>query len=177
MKYLTVTAVIISIICVSCLSDKEKDLRSIVNHPVNIDISDTVWHRDTALSFVDFRRKYKYLSVVYLLNGCRPCYQEFINWHKKMESFTTSKDYTVLFIINGDNYKDLMSKVDEIDQVDKKYYILMDPHSKFVGKNLNIPKWIRDGSVLIDKENKIKMVGKPWVNSSMIELFNRVCVN
>jgi hypothetical protein len=129
------------------------------------------------MNFTDFRRKYKYLSVVYLLNGCQPCYQEFIDWHKKIESLITSKDYTVLFIIRGDSYKDLMSKVNEIDKVDKKYYILLDPDYKFIGKNLDIPKWMIDGSLLIDSENRIKMVGKPWINESMTDLFNKICDN
>ncbi|NLP14370.1 MAG: hypothetical protein GX383_07885 [Clostridium sp.] len=31
--------------------------------------------------------------------------------------------------------------------------------------------WIIDASVLIDSENKIKMVGAPWANADMTELF------
>jgi hypothetical protein len=70
-----------------------------------------------------------------------------------------------------------MSKVDEIDQIEKKYYILLDPDYKFIGKNLDIPKWMIDGSLLIDSENRIKMEGKPWINESMTDLFNKICDN
>ena len=47
----------------------------------------------------------------------------------------------------------------------------MDPEGKFLEQNKEIPRWIIDASVLIDSENKIKMVGAPWLNKDMTELF------
>ncbi|HTO14150.1 MAG TPA: hypothetical protein VLZ83_00130 [Edaphocola sp.] len=38
-------------------------------------------------------------------------------------------------------------------------------HSKY------ILRWIIDAGILIDAENKIKMLGAPWLNEDMTELF------
>jgi len=47
----------------------------------------------------------------------------------------------------------------------------MDTEFQFLEANKDIPRWIIDASVLIDSENKIKMVGAPWANAAMTELF------
>jgi hypothetical protein len=46
----------------------------------------------------------------------------------------------------------------------------MDSETKFVEKNKNSPRWIIDSSILIDSENKIKMVGTPFATPEMTEL-------
>ncbi|NOU62029.1 hypothetical protein [Marinifilum caeruleilacunae] len=133
-----------------------------------------VYHKDTILNFEDFRQQYKYISIVYLLNGCESCYEEFIDWQNNIEVIGTPKNYTVLFIVRGDNYESLISKIQEIEQVENKYYVIMDPDYKYIVKNMNVPKWIMDASLLIDNENRIIMVGKPWSNESMKGIFRKL---
>lgn len=43
--------------------------------------------------------------------------------------------------------------------------------SLFLSNEWGVELWIIDASVLIDSENKIKMVGAPWANADMTELF------
>ena len=165
----------ILIFCTSCMSKKERELHNALNQSINLDMFKKVYSKDTVLNFRDFRKQYKYISVVYLLNGCQTCYQEFIDWQKKMELIKTSKDYTVLFIIRGDSYEKLMSNIKKTEPIENNYYVIMDPTFKYINETIDIPKWIRDSSPLIDKENKIKMIGKPWINKNITELFYRVC--
>jgi hypothetical protein len=92
-----------------------------------------------------------------------------------MDSIDTPDDYTVLFVIKGDGYGEFMSKVLDIEYVDDKFYTVMDPDGQFLKANKEIPRWIIDSSVLIDSENKIKMVGAPFATPEMTKLFHEIC--
>jgi hypothetical protein len=111
--------------------------------------------------------------VVYLEDGCQSCYPKFIKWHQKFDSMAVPANHTVLFVIHGKGYSDFMSKVLDLDYVHDKYYTIIDTGGIFLEANKNIPRWIIDASVLIDSENKIKMVGAPWINEDMKNLFYR----
>ena len=75
------------------------------------EIFDLVRRGNTFLTLADLKQQYDYLSVVYLQNGCRPCYPKFIEWHESLDSMKVGDSYTVLFVIAGQNYSDFMAKV------------------------------------------------------------------
>ena len=122
----------------------------------------------------ELKQQYDYLSVVYLQNGCRPCYPKFIEWQQMADSLHYPDNYSVLFVIQGNSYEGFMNEVLNIDYVEDRYYTIMDPEFKFLEANKDIPRWMLDASVLIDSENRIKMVGAPWLNEEMTELFNSI---
>ena len=72
-----------------------------------------------------------------------------------------------MFVIQGNSYSEFMTKVLDIEYVDDKFHTIMDPEGKFLEANKDIPRWIIESSVLIDSENKIKMVGAPWLNEKI----------
>jgi hypothetical protein len=114
---------------------------------------------------------FEFMSVVFLQDGCQPCYPKFVEWHEKMDSIDIGDNYTVLFVIEGSKYSSFMSKVLDHEYVDDRFYIVMDTEFQFLAANKDIPRWIIESSVLIDSENKIKMVGAPWINEDMTKLF------
>jgi hypothetical protein len=158
-------------------SQTEKELREVLNKPLGIKVFSTVQHRDSTLIFDKFREAHEFLSVVYLQDGCMPCYPKFIEWHQKMDSLATIDNHTVLFVIQGESYDEFMRKVLDTEYLDDRYFTIMDPDFKFLDSNKDIPRWIIDASVLIDSENKIKMVGAPWVNEDMKNLFYKTVKN
>ena len=167
------------ILLISCSSSyqTEKELRKVLNKPLEIKMFSAVLHRDSTLSFDRFREAHEFISIVYLQDGCQPCYPKFIEWHKKMASLELTDNYTILFVIQGDNYSDFMSKVLFLEVVDDIYYTVVDANYSYLEANNNIPRWIIDASVLIDSENKIKMVGVPWANEDMKNLFYETVSN
>jgi hypothetical protein len=94
-----------------------------------------------------------------------------------MDSLDIKGSHSVLFIIQGDSYSDFMQNVLDLDYVEDKYYTIMDPNSQFLNSNKDIPRWMIDASLLIDRDNKIKMVGAPWVNDDMKNLFFKTVTN
>src|SRR5690554_2519590 len=50
------------------------------------DLLETVRQENTFLTLEELKQQYDYLSVVYLQNGCRPCYPKFIEWQQMADS-------------------------------------------------------------------------------------------
>jgi hypothetical protein len=156
-------------------SEKEKQIHETIDKPLKIKMFKTVQQANTLLSLEELKQNHGYLSVVYLQNSCSPCYPKFIKWQQKMDSIDTPDNYSVLFVIRGNSYDEFMANVLDIEYVEDKFYTMMDPEGKFLENNKDIPRWIIDGSVLIDGENKIKMVGAPFATPEMTELFHKIC--
>lgn len=172
-KFLYPLTLVIMVFSCSPPTQTEKDLRENINKPIHLKMFETVRQGNNQLSFSELRQQFQYLSVIYLQNGCKPCYPKFIEWQHKMDSIGCPDNYSVLFVIQGESYEDFMTEVLNIDYVDDHYYTIMDPKFEFLSQNDSIPKWIINSSVLIDSENKIKMVGAPWINDDMMALFNK----
>lgn len=171
----SLSLITITLLTISCSqpTQTEKDLRDTINKKLHLEMFEMVRQGNVFLSLNELRQQYKFLSVIYLKNGCNPCYPKFIEWQNKMDSIGCPDNYSVLFVIGGESYEDFMTEVLNIDYVDDHYYTIMDPEFEFLSQNDSIPKWIINSSVLIDSENKIKMVGAPWINDDMMELFNK----
>jgi hypothetical protein len=127
------------------------------------------------MSYTEFRKLYKYISVVYLEDGCSPCYPKYIEWNKEMDSLNVVEIHTVLFIIQGYSYDAFLKRVNEIKEVEDHFYSIMDKDLTYLLSNNDIPRWIVDVSVLIDQDNRIKMIGEPWATNEMTELFYSIC--
>jgi len=158
----------------SNLSPAEQELRKTIDKHLCYDLLETVRQGNTFLTLADLKQQYDYLSVVYLQNGCRPCYPKFIEWQQMADSLNYPDNYSVLFVIQGNSYEGFMNEVLNIDYVKDRYYIIMDPEFKFLEANKDIPRWIIDALVLIDAENKIMMVRAPWLNEDMTQLFYEI---
>ena len=169
----TLIVLSISLLCCSRPNATEKDLCKTLNGTIHLEAFDIVRQGNVFLPLDELKGKYDCLSVVYLEDGCQSCYPKFIEWHQKFDSITVPDNYSVLFVIQGRGYSNFMSKVLDLDYVDDKYYTIIDTGGIFLEANKDIPRWIIDASVLIDSENKIKMVGKPWTNEDMMTLFNK----
>ncbi|WP_157363670.1 hypothetical protein [Alkaliflexus imshenetskii] len=157
-----------------CVNSREKDIRNCLNNELYIENIDSVYHNQKLVPYLEFRKEYNYIYVVYLQDDCTPCYYNYLEWSRQMSNPELETDrHTVLFIIASYNYDDFIRKINKIEEVNNDFYIAIDPNFYFIDKNNNIPRWIIDASVLIDSENKIKMVGAPWINEDMQKLFHK----
>ncbi len=161
------------VLFVSCkqLSPNEKIIKKTLKKSVNLKMFKNVIVGDEVVTYQSIRSKYDYISVVYFKDGCFSCYPKFVEWHNKMDSIGIPDSYTMLFIIMGKSYPEFISKVHQIDYIYNKYPIIMDSNSQFLESNIDIPFDIFNSSVLIDKENKIQLIGAPYVTTQMRELF------
>jgi hypothetical protein len=179
--YLFLIMIVLGSSC-SQLSPKEQQLRDAINQELQLGTTQVVQLGDTIMTYEELRQSYGYISIVYLQNGCAPCYPKFMEWQEKMESMELPPDYTVLFVIRGERYNQFIEEVTAyargnsgVDTVEHNFPVAMDPDFDFLSSNHTIPRWIIDRSVLIDSQSRIRMVGAPWATPGMTELFQRIC--
>jgi len=167
---------IVSIFAAGCDRgpNSRNKLLKVLDLTLNVEMIDTVRQLGVALSWADFRSMYRNISVVYLQDGCAPCYPKFIAWHKNMEQVTTGTEYTVLFIINARDYASFTRNTDLRGEINEKYYYFIDPRNEFFRANSRISRSILDRSLLIDIDNRIKMVGEPFANADMTKVYHIV---
>jgi hypothetical protein len=82
-----------------------KEISKTLNNQIAFEFFDSISYGKGSLSFSDFRRQYEFISVVFLQEGCAPCYPKFVEWHRKMKSITQPDNYTTLFVINARSYQ------------------------------------------------------------------------
>ncbi len=169
----TIFIILMVAILKACTSPSpiEQELRQVINKPLNIEMFDSILHCNSVLTMKQLRENYKYISIVYLQEGCTPCFPKFRDWHLKMDSIYTPSNYTVLFIFGGEYNGYFNSKESKIANLENRYYTIVDSKFAYLNQNSDIPRWIVDSSLLIDQEKRIKMVGAPWVNEDMKNLF------
>lgn len=155
-------------------SKSSRELLKVLDKTLNVEMIDSVKQGKAALSWTDFRGKYRNISVVYLQDGCAPCYPKFIEWHKRMEQIATANDYTVLFIINARDYDSFSRNIRLHEEIDERYFYFIDPRNEFFRYNSNISRPVLDRSLLIDSSNRIKMVIEPFTNADITKVFHIV---
>lgn len=167
----------ILILMVSCKGKSdvlESNLENMLNKEISLEKFETVQRGGNSYSWSDFRQKFSNISIVFLQDGCTPCYPKFIEWHKRMEQISTADDYTVLFVLNARHYENFVRNARTYGEFDERYFHVMDPDNRFMMDNLSIPRNIIDRSLLIDSRNRIKMIGEPFANADMTKVFHIV---
>ena len=171
-KYILLGLYFYILLSCSRLSPAEKELQHALQSTIILDnISNLVYTESDSMTFDLIRQQYKYLSLVYLQDGCGPCYPNFIRWQTEMQKLDCPENHTLLFVIKGQSYYDFMANVHEIQPIEGRYYVIMDPKGKYLENNLHIPRWVIERSVLIDAENRVKLVGEPYATPDMTRLF------
>lgn len=176
----TLKIIISFLICTSCISysDKEKELKNVLGNKIELDQFELILCGNDTISKNEFFKRYEFTSIVYLKDGCVPCYPKFVEWHHWFLNINKlHNNYAVLFIIQGYNYKTFLKKVNEIEQINFDHFIIMDPNFEFREQNKKIPYWIIERSLLIDNKNKIKLVGFPFYNEDMKNMFHKIILN
>jgi mRNA-degrading endonuclease HigB of HigAB toxin-antitoxin module len=165
--------ILVSITVFSCKRDtKHNDIKITLNKTIKFPNYKTVInHKEAVFDIKTLLSGYNYKYIVCLQDHCKPCYLEFIRWHKELAKITTPNDFTIVFIIQGYCYESFMKQIKMLEDIDNDYCVIMDPNYEFIDANSKIPRWIIDASMLIDSENRIKIVGVPWLNNDMEELF------
>jgi hypothetical protein len=175
---------IVAIGHLSCkrLSENQLEIRRVIGEKVELGIFMEISNKERAITMGEYRNQYRFISIVYLQNGCAPCYPKFMEWQEQIASMELPQDYTVLFVIQGKRYSQFIEEVNDyarenlgVDTVENNFPVAMDPDFDFLSSNHNIPRWIIERSVLIDSQNRIRMVGAPWATPEMTELFQRIC--
>jgi hypothetical protein len=172
---------IIFLLGFSCtqLTPEEEMIKKALGKTVEIGMFESVRQGDREIPFEKFRDEFKFISLVYLEDGCSPCYPRFIEWQTRMDTLNLNDDFSVLFIIRGRSHEsfinNLLQSNPEYELSQNRFHIVMDPDYRLLDNNPGIDRWVIDRSLLIDPENEIKLIGPPFASARMTELFYTIC--
>jgi hypothetical protein len=172
---------IIFLLGFSCtqLTPEEKMIKETLGKTVEIGMFESVRQGNREIPFEKFRDEFKFISLVYLEDGCLPCYPRFIEWQTRMDTLDLNDDFSVLFIIRGRSHESFISNLlqsnSEYEISGARFHMVMDQDYRLLDNNPDIDRWVIDRSLLIDPENKIKLIGPPFASARMTELFYTIC--
>ena len=133
---------------------EERMIKESLGKKVEIGMFESVRQGENEIPFSEFRKRYPYISLVYMEDGCAPCYPRFIEWQTRMDTLDLHDNFTVLFIILGRSYERFMSNLldsePEFVPVNDRFHVVMDPDYRFLDNNPEIDRWVIDKSFLID---------------------------
>lgn len=125
--------------------------------------------RDTIFSD-QFKKDYKVLIYIDS-TGCTSCKLRLFEWESIMEEAKPVKDKVAfLFFIHTKDFKEL----DYILQRDRFYYpVFFDRKNELETLN-TFPKAAEFHTLLLDKDNKVVLVGNPAKNKKIWELYKQI---
>lgn len=167
--------VLLIILFYSCytISKEEKEIIDNVGKEVNLRMVKVIQNKD--VNFVEFRSKYKFLYLVYLKNGCSPCYSTFIDWQREMPKISEFDNFTILFIINSKSYDEFINNAKKLGLKENIYYSFLDSTDSFINRNIDISTNILKKPLLLNEKNQIIMIGSPFSTPEMTSLFKTIC--
>ena len=161
------------------LTPEERVIKKSLGKYVETEMFSYVHEDNSVIPYKEFRSKYDYISLVYLADGCSSCYSRYVEWQNGMDTLNYIDEYTVLFIIEGMSYSifisNLKKNIPEYDLDRDRFYLIMDSDKQFLNANIKIPQQIINKSILIDINNRIRLIGDPFANPQMAEIFYRIC--
>jgi len=150
---------LLSLISCNSLTPEEKEIKATLGKSLETGMFSFVQEGNRLIPFNEFRTRYNFISLVYLEDGCRPCFPKYTEWQTRMDTLDLNHDFTVLFVINGMSFDgflgNLLKSNQEYDLSKDRFHVIMDPHQQFLDANRDIPRQIIDKSLLINSFNFI----------------------
>lgn len=154
-------------------SKEEKEIIDNVGKEVNLEMVKVIQNNDVSLA--QFRSKYKFLYLVYLKNGCTPCYSTFIDWQREMPTISEFDNFSILFIINSKSYDEFINNAKKLGLKENLYFSFLDSTDSYINGNIDISQNILKKPLLLNEKNQIIMIGSPFSTPEMTSLFKTIC--
>ncbi|PIF02156.1 MAG: hypothetical protein CR996_00840 [Draconibacterium sp.] len=87
--------IVIVVLLFACTNQSPEYIRykKTIGKNINLDMFENAFCEDNVFSLDEIRKKYEFISIVYLQENCKSCYKKFITWHKEMKRI--AKIYSV----------------------------------------------------------------------------------
>lgn len=176
-NYIITTCFLLFLSC-NNMTPVEKELNRVLGKKVNLTMFDKVYHKGNSFDFNSIQQKYSYFTIVYIQYGCSPCYSKYVNWSRNKEDFLSVASHSIIFIVEGNMssiYEDFINEVrKEEPTIEDNYYTIIDTGFDFLKGNEHIPFWMIENSLLIDDQNRVRLVGDPMGSKEMLRFFREI---
>lgn len=168
----------------ACKEDSiQKIIQKNVGKKVSMEGLDSVRFLNSVISYNEFRKKYEYVCIIYIDQDCGVCKTKVLEWKMKRNLLKKLPDnIAYLFLYRGDRPERYFSELSEAyelteDDLDFHFFFIQDVNFEFVTHNQKVPQMIIDACILIDKKDRITVIGSPFLNASMMKLYKKVLSN
>ena len=171
-KILYLFAVLLLLSCSNNL--RIKDVKQFMGQQITIpDDSYTVWKGRETILF-DFTKTPINLVVWYDSLGCTSCEASRISGWSEIVAYTDSLNQwiSIIFLFTPKK-KDIHRVKIALQTDDFDYPIFIDQNATFVKQNSKLPKNSQLHSFLLDKNNKVVLVGNPLYNTTLWGLYKK----
>ncbi|MDD4033131.1 MAG: redoxin domain-containing protein [Bacteroidales bacterium] len=168
---------ILLIFTIACQNEK-RDIEKILSYMINKEIvfpntiQSKILGRDTLTDILN-QPNYKIITYIDSM-GCTDCRLNLFEWRariKEIEKWSVHVD--VIFIFQPRDEKELLITLKH-NQID--FPVFYDGSLAFVSQN-QLPMDTRYSTFLVDRANRIRLVGNPLYNSKMWDMYKNVVEN
>ncbi|WP_455508961.1 hypothetical protein [Butyricimonas paravirosa] len=163
--------VLILLICFSCTPRQEK-ANDIVNKWLHQEIkfSDSINPPQDSIWQIMLDKEFKLLTIIDT-NNCTGCRLKLYEWDRCIKEIdTVNSNVAFLFVVHVKNY----SVVDIIKKQNKFTYPIFYDYKNKIGQLNKFPTNPRFQTFLLDKNNKVVLLGNPIGNHRMWKLYKQV---
>lgn len=179
--FLKLTLFVLVLFSCKRLTFEERMIRDTIGMSLDLEFVKEIIHGNEIIAFNNFNSIYPYLSVVYLKNGCSPCYDKFLKWTSFMDTLDIKENYNVLFIYSGQSYNEFadgfIEHAPDFELNDIEYFLAVDSSGNLQSSNPFFSDWILNKTMLINSENKVLLIGEPFASEQIFDLYLRVLRN
>jgi hypothetical protein len=125
---------------------------------------DSVYVAGQAIAYERFREMYPFLTINYVDENCSACKVKIIDWCNNINKIPESKNLAHLFIYRGNDHGKYLSFSCEGAF---PFFVMPSKDFTYIHNNPKIDRQIIDAGFLIDKNNKIKVIGDPFLSENM----------
>jgi hypothetical protein len=172
--YFLLIAVLI-VACKNTKSPSQQVVKDALGREVGLKAIPSVFIDKKEYDLEKWRNGQNNLWIVYLSTGCRDCYRKFGEWQLKMDSIGMERSNQVLFIINGNDISGFLSIANETGVKYSRYALALDKDAAFLNENAVISQLVFANGIMIDKRDRVRMVGAPFTTPQMTELYRKIC--
>ncbi len=171
-------AVLLCLTACGTRNDIRKNVEKMSSVPVSIIERDMdCWIPDSSQFPISDAKK-DYTMVIYAdSTQCTPCFvNKLTNWNEFV-SFENNGNYSVRFIFILETLPGLADiAIKNLAKSAFQHPVFIDTKCSFRKENPHIPEGVMYHTFLLDKENKVIMVGNPCTSKDIKELFVK-CIN
>ena len=157
----------------SCASRQEK-AEDIVNKWLDQEIkfSDSINPLQDSIWQIMLDKEFKLLTIIDT-NSCTGCHLKLHEWNKFIKEMDTiNPNVTFLFVVHVKDY----TIIDVLKKQNKFTYPIFYDYKNKIGKLNDFPKTPRFLTFLLDKNNKVVLLGNPIGNHHMWKLYKQILI-
>ena len=143
-----------------------------MNRKIDLSGYDFVYGNGRSYSYAEFRINYPFVTVNYIDEDCIACKVKLREWCDNAHKVPTNENLAHLFVFRGRNHQTFIKYSQ--GEIEFPFYIMPREEFTFVNNNKKINRQIIDAGFLLNKKDRIQIIGDPFISDKLTNLYYSV---